>query len=73
VNVHQVGFNFNFYKMHSEYIIKYIDAHQARQIYKHRNIKVKLQKTNAAIWFNKICRAEKIATYIYKHQSEWQQ
>ena len=51
--------------MHGEYNIKYIDAQQASQTYKHRNIKVKLQKTNAAIWFNKICRAEKLQpTYI---------
>jgi hypothetical protein len=37
--------------MHGEYNIKYIDAQQASHIYKHRNIKVKLQKTNAAIWY----------------------
>ena len=42
MSVHQVSFNFNLYKMHGEYNIKYIDAQQASQIYKHRNIKVKL-------------------------------
>jgi len=35
--------------------IKIINAQQARlNIYK--NTKLKLLKTNAAIWFNKICR-----------------
>jgi hypothetical protein len=51
--------------MHGENNIKYINAQQASLIYKHRNIKVKLQKTNAAILFNKMCRAEKLQpTYI---------
>jgi len=33
--------------------IKIIEAQQA-EIYNYRNIRLKLLKTNAAIWFNKI-------------------
>ena len=37
---------------------KYVDAKQAKLIHKYRNIKEKLLRTNASIWFNKICNAE---------------
>jgi hypothetical protein len=44
--------------MHGESNIKFISAQQARIVYKHQNIKRKLLKTNASVWFNKICTAE---------------
>jgi len=34
----------------------FINAKQAKETYQYRNIKGKLYKTNAAIWYNKICR-----------------
>jgi hypothetical protein len=46
--------------MHGETNIKFISAQQARTIYNFRNIKVKLQKTIASIWFNKICKSEQL-------------
>ena len=36
--------------------IKFVDAQQAKLAYQYKNTKGKLYKTNAAIWFNKICR-----------------
>jgi hypothetical protein len=47
--------NFNIIKMHGT-TIKFIDAQQAKLRNNYKNIKLKLQKTNAAIWFNKMCR-----------------
>jgi hypothetical protein len=38
------------------YNSKYIIAQQAKVIHSFTNIKKKLLKTNAAIWFNKLCR-----------------
>ena len=33
--------------------LKFSDAKQAREIYNYKNIKRKLYRTNAAIWYNK--------------------
>jgi hypothetical protein len=46
--------------MRREHNIKFINAQQARMVYGYRNIKEKLLKTNASIWFNKICRSEQL-------------
>jgi hypothetical protein len=40
--------------------IKFCIAKQAKQTYKHKNIKIKLYKNSAAIWYNKICRMKQI-------------
>jgi hypothetical protein len=42
--------------MHGTTSPKFINAKQAGYIYPYKNIKQKLHKTIAAIWFNKICR-----------------
>jgi hypothetical protein len=47
-------------KMHIELGIKSVDAKQAKLIYKYRNIKSKLLKSKASIWFNKVCKAEQL-------------
>jgi len=48
--------------------IKFIIAKQAKEIYKYKNIKRKLYRTNAAIWFNKTCRHKQLTpTYINIH------
>ena len=39
--------------MHGAYNVKLINAQQAKRIYKYGNIKEKLYKCNAAIWYNK--------------------
>jgi hypothetical protein len=36
--------------------IKIVDAKQARQLYNLKNTRGKLLRTNATIWFNKMCR-----------------
>ena len=41
--------------MHGPMNIKFIDTKQAKEIYQFKNIKRKLYRTNAAIWYNKIC------------------
>jgi hypothetical protein len=47
--------------MHGEYKVKFSDAQQAKTIYKFQRLKEKIHKTNAAIWFNKLCRTEQLS------------
>jgi hypothetical protein len=35
-------------------------AKQAKQIFQYKNIKIKLYKNNAAIWYNKTCRIKQL-------------
>ena len=42
---------------------KFANAQQAKQIYQYKNIKEKLYKTNAAIWYNKTCRQKRLMPY----------
>ena len=46
--------------MHGHTKIKFIDAKQALEVRRYTNTKRKLLKTNAAIWFSKICREKQI-------------
>jgi len=46
--------------MHGPMNIKFISAKQTKETYQYRNIKGKLYKTNAAIWYNKICREKQL-------------
>jgi hypothetical protein len=43
-------------------LVKTVPTHaqQARLTYKYHNINQKLQRANASIWFNKVCRAEQL-------------
>jgi hypothetical protein len=40
--------------------IKFTNARQAKAVYKYKNSKEKLCKTNAAVWLNKICKTERL-------------
>ena len=40
--------------MHGQKNIKLCNAEQAKRVYQYKNIKIKLHKNNAAIWYNKI-------------------
>jgi hypothetical protein len=52
--------------MHGEYNVKIVNAQQAIPIYQYYNIKEKLHKSNASIWFNKICKIEHLTpNYIH--------
>ena len=42
--------------MHGTYNTKSANVQQAKLIYNYKNIKEKLHKTSASIWFNKICK-----------------
>ena len=42
--------------MHGKENFKIIDTKQAKLINDYKHIKHKLLKTNAVVWFNKICR-----------------
>jgi hypothetical protein len=42
--------------MHGTVNLKFIEAKQAKEVYQYKNIKHKLHKTTAAIWYNKLCR-----------------
>jgi hypothetical protein len=46
-------------KMHGT-TLKITDAQRAKLGNSHKNTKLKLLKTNAAIWFNKICRIKRL-------------
>jgi hypothetical protein len=46
--------------MHGQQNITFCIAKQAEQIYKYKNMKIKLYKNNAAIWYNKTCRMKQI-------------
>jgi len=46
--------------MHETMSLKFIDAKQANDIYHYKNIKRKLYRTNAAIWYNKTCRQKPV-------------
>jgi hypothetical protein len=51
--------------MHGELRLKFVNAKQAKLVHQYRNIKMKLLKSNAAIWFNKVCRSEQLTpSYI---------
>ena len=39
---------------------KFINAKQAGEVYEYRNTKQKLQRTIAALWYNKSCRDRNI-------------
>jgi hypothetical protein len=44
--------------MHGMSNIQFANAGQAKAVYNYKNTKEKLYKTNAAIWFNEICKIE---------------
>jgi hypothetical protein len=44
--------------------VKLISAQQGREINNYKNTKEKLLKTNAAIWFNKICKIDQLTPHI---------
>ena len=46
--------------MHGTTSLKFIDAKQAKDIYRYKNIKRKLYRINAAIWYNKSCRQRQL-------------
>jgi hypothetical protein len=60
-----VGMNNNQYIMHGMYI-KTVETQQARMYNIYKNIKLKLLKTNTAIWYNKLCKAKQL-TPKYSH------
>jgi hypothetical protein len=46
--------------MHGKTTIKIIDAQQAKLRNNYKNTKLKLFKTNAAVWFNKMSRIKQV-------------
>ena len=46
--------------MHRPCTVKFITAQQAKQVYKCKNIKEKLCKCNAEIWYKKSCRHKQL-------------
>ena len=46
--------------IHGRKNIKLHNAEQAKPVYQYKNTKIKLYKNNAAIWYNKTCRAIQI-------------
>jgi len=56
-----VGFTIEIYYDARSYKRQIVNVKQAKEIYQYRNIKEKLHSTNAAIWYNKICREKQLA------------
>ena len=51
--------------MHGTASLKVIDAKQVKDIYRYKNIRRKLYRINAAIWYNKTCRqGQLISAYV---------
>jgi len=48
------------------YKTKFGDAKQAKPTHQFKNFKIKLHKTNAAIWYNKMCRLKPPITSTLK-------
>jgi len=46
--------------MHGQQNIKICVAKQAEQLHQYKNTKIKLYKSNAAIWCNKTCRIKQL-------------
>jgi predicted DNA-binding ArsR family transcriptional regulator len=46
--------------MHGNLNVKFVNAKQAKETYQYRNTKEKLYKTNAAKWYNKMCREKQL-------------
>jgi len=62
----------NIYRMHGPINAKFINTKQANETYQYKNIKRKLYKTNAAIWYNKICRGvTNTRCYRYSCMRSW--
>ena len=52
-------------EMHGQQNIKICDAQQAKQVHQFKNTKIKLYKSNAAIWYNKTYWIKQlIPTYV---------
>jgi len=51
--------------MHGQQNITICDAKQAKQTHQYKNIKTKLYKNNAAIWYNKTCRIKQLIKQLY--------
>jgi len=46
--------------MHGQQNINICNAEQAKHLYRYKNIKTKLYKCNAAVWYNKTCRIKHV-------------
>jgi len=46
--------------MHGQQNIKICNAEQAKHLYRYKNIKTKLYKCKATIWYNKTCRIKHV-------------
>ena len=58
--MHLVGFFQPRITMHGTSNVKFIDVKQTKSIYQFNNIKNKLYRTNAAIWYNKTYRLRRL-------------
>ena len=45
--------------------MKTVDAKEAKICYAHKNTRLKLLKTNAAKWFNKMCKIRSVYKHFY--------
>jgi len=51
--------------------IKFIDAKQARALHEFKNIKRRLHKTTAAVWYNKNCREQQLTPKYISIKIQW--
>jgi hypothetical protein len=58
--------------MHGMNNIRFANAKQAETLYNYKNRKEKLCKTKAGMWFNKICKIERLTPkYIHTSEDQW--
>jgi len=48
--------------------VKIMEAQQARFCNSYKNTRLKLLRTNAAIWFNKMCKIKHLKCKFSKHE-----
>jgi hypothetical protein len=47
-------------------VCQFVNAQQAKQIYRYKNIKEKLYKTKATVWYNTVCKHKQLTpNYIF--------
>ena len=54
--------------MQGQQNIKICSTEQAKHLYRYKNIKTKLYKCNAAIWYNETCRKQCIKLEVKKNK-----
>jgi hypothetical protein len=64
-DAHVWSFSFIWIAMHGSQNVKSASAPQTKQIYRYKNTKERLYKTNIAMWYTKICRQKHLTAISF--------